>query len=313
MKRSGHIRWGEVRVGALIFLSMIVFLWVAFRIPGPRLFAKVHTCRAHFADVQGILAGNPVRMSGVTIGTITGVSFEDFDRTGKVLIVMRVEEDRWKLLHADASASIGTIGLLGDAIVDIHPGTPGAAPLANGAEIPTREIRKITDLGPQVEQAIGSMRAAADEATAMMRKTAGGEGSLGQLFTSRALYDNLNTLSVSGARAATDLNATSASLAVRFARLADNLDSLVTLIRSPSGTTGRVLADPTMYETTKRLVGRLDSLSAALTSPSGGGSAGEMLRDRALYDRTVSSLAQVESLLVQVQKNPGKFFKFSVF
>jgi len=59
-------------------------------------------------------------------------------------------------------------------------------------------------------------------------------------------------------------------------------------------------------------VARLDSLSAAMVSD-GGGTMGEALRDRELYERSVTTLAQVESLLAHVQKNPGRYFKFSVF
>ena len=39
MKRSGEIRWGELRLGLLIFVALAVFLWASIQ-GGANLFKK---------------------------------------------------------------------------------------------------------------------------------------------------------------------------------------------------------------------------------------------------------------------------------
>ena len=88
MRQSGHIRWGQLKVGSVILVAFVIFLWAAFRVPGPKMFARTHTCRVYFSDVAGILAGNPVRMSGVPIGTVLKVSFDEYAKRQKVELVI---------------------------------------------------------------------------------------------------------------------------------------------------------------------------------------------------------------------------------
>lgn len=313
MRRAGHVSWMQLRVGGLIVLAFVIFLWASFHIPGPSILARKHTCVVYFSDVSGILSGNPIRMGGVVVGSVANVSFDDFPRRGKIRLTLRIQGDKWKLLHHDAYAELGTMGLLGDAIVVVHAGSLGEPPIQDGQEIRGVEVIRISELGPTITEGITDLRAAAQGVTEITREIMSGRGTASAILHERALHDEMLRFATSGRRTAENLDRTQAVLSARLARLARNLDDLATRIQSPETSTGRLLADDSFYRAAHRTVTRLDSLSAALSEPDKGGTLGAMLRDRALYDRTTSTVAEVESLITEVEKHPERFFRFSVF
>jgi phospholipid/cholesterol/gamma-HCH transport system substrate-binding protein len=56
---------------------------------------------------------------------------------------------------------------------------------------------------------------------------------------------------------------------------------------------------------------RIDSILAKLNR--GEGTAGAMINDDSLYQELTTVMTRVENLLVDISKNPKKYFKFSVF
>ena len=80
-----------------------------------------------FADVGNLKRGNPVRISGVQMGTVADIRFED---VGRVIVTLALDEQI--VPKADAAAWISSIGLVGDMVVRFDPGV-GSEPLAVGA------------------------------------------------------------------------------------------------------------------------------------------------------------------------------------
>ncbi len=312
MRRSGYIRWGEVKVGGLLAGAFLIFLWASFHVAGPSLFGRRHMCRVYFPDVAGVVAGAPVRLGGVSVGVVKHVSFDEFARRGAVRLDLSVSHPAWRLLHQDARAALGTVGVLGDAMVTLTPGSPGAPPLADGGEVQTLALSRLADLAPRLDAALGDFQDAARGITSLAQSVREGSGTIGRLISSSALHDSLVTFAAAGARASRGLDRSQTLLVGRLGALALSLDTLVAEIRSPAGSTGRLLADATLFESLSRIAFRLDSLSAALGT-GGGGAAGALLRDRALYDRTTRVVAEAESLVAEVRRHPSHFFRFSVF
>jgi phospholipid/cholesterol/gamma-HCH transport system substrate-binding protein len=57
--------------------------------------------------------------------------------------------------------------------------------------------------------------------------------------------------------------------------------------------------------------GRIDSILARLSQ--GSGTAGAILTDDELYVETKNLIVRIENLVDDIEKNPRKYFKFSVF
>jgi phospholipid/cholesterol/gamma-HCH transport system substrate-binding protein len=69
--------------------------------------------------------------------------------------------------------------------------------------------------------------------------------------------------------------------------------------------------DPRLYESFQGAASGADSLLGMAAA--GKGSAGRVFHDEKLYDELAQSLARLNALMLDIQKNPKKYFKFSVF
>jgi phospholipid/cholesterol/gamma-HCH transport system substrate-binding protein len=120
------------RVG-LFFLLGVALVWVTFEtLSDGKLFEEhTHTLIAGFDDLKQLKTGDEVRLAGVKIGSVLKTRLAG-RRAEAVLDV-----DPKVPIASDATASIVMSGLIGGNYISIDMGTPGAAPLPDGAEIKT--------------------------------------------------------------------------------------------------------------------------------------------------------------------------------
>jgi phospholipid/cholesterol/gamma-HCH transport system substrate-binding protein len=120
----------EAKLGAFVFAvaSAFAFLILTFgEIPVFKPNTKVYV--VYFPDVAGLSVGAEVRVAGIKSGKVKSVSLEE----GRVKVVFEV--DKSVAIYKDASAGIGTLGLMGDKYLAIYPGSPQAGLLEEGGVI----------------------------------------------------------------------------------------------------------------------------------------------------------------------------------
>ena len=109
-------------------------------------FEPRYRLEARFHNVLGLLPGAPVWLGGKQVGRVERVSLEPLDAERPVLVVMQINRSVQDRIRSDSIATIGTIGLLGDAYVEVGFGTVTASALAEGDEIETRDPANVTAL-----------------------------------------------------------------------------------------------------------------------------------------------------------------------
>jgi phospholipid/cholesterol/gamma-HCH transport system substrate-binding protein len=139
----------EVTVGGLVLLGAVLFLggtmWLGGRrLPGSSL------VDVSFADAGTLKRGSPVKVSGVGLGTVEKIEFQEY---GKVLVQLTL--DKQVTPRRDASAVLATVGLVADAVINFNPGT-AAEPLPPGSVIVGTIERGFMDMGAELgDQAKG--------------------------------------------------------------------------------------------------------------------------------------------------------------
>ncbi len=130
----------EIKLGAFVLITSVSFAFLVLTFGEIPLFkppTKKYT--VYFDDVSGLSKGAEVRVSGIRAGKVEEIVLEG----GRVKVVFSVEEDIE--LYQDTSASIGTLGLMGDKYLAIKPGTPNKGELKEGSVITTSEGVADTD------------------------------------------------------------------------------------------------------------------------------------------------------------------------
>jgi phospholipid/cholesterol/gamma-HCH transport system substrate-binding protein len=310
MKRSGEIRWGELRVGLLIFVAMALFLWASIQ-GGSSLFKKQYVLHSTFSNVQGVVAGAPIWFQGVEVGTVKTLDFVPLGDTSRVQVTFKVDDRVWPLIKRDSRVRIQAINVFGEKFIEVTPGSARSPQVANNDTLASDNPTDIAALFARGEKIVDQIGATMSDLQIVMAKVRRGEGSLGRFSSSDELYIGLNRTIKSAEVLTTHLDRSQGEMRANLISLTTTLDSLLKRIDRGEGTFGRMAKDPSLFEHMASASARVDSTLARVER--GEGNLGQLSKDEKLYKNLEGSLARLNDLLVDIQKNPKKYFSFSVF
>lgn len=287
----------EITVGVLVLAAIVIFvgglLWLTSRSLGGGGETEVV---ARFESVKGLTEGDPVQISGVTVGRVLDVELEG---VGNVLVRLAVAEERRP--RADASAAVRSLDFLGSRYVEYNPGTSPDL-LADG---------EVIDGEPETDFA-GTATAIGDRASEFLLRSQ-------ELLvedvrpTLHSVQRSLDVIArLAEGPVVNELRATLAQLQVVGERL-DSALANPAIERSISQ----------MDEITESLQEMADGL--AMTTQSMGqilqkidnneGTLGRLVNDPAVAEDLSAVLAELKLLLEDLRERPGRYMprNFKVF
>src|SRR5437868_5999162 len=196
MKRSSFITWDQLRVGLVIVAALGILTLAVYKLgQAANLFAKRYYLVALLKDVSGLREGGTVTVAGQLAGTVKKIEFlaVDADTMRNLKITVGIDQSLQQQIRADSKAQIRTMGLLGDKIFDITPGTPRYSVLRNGDTIAVSPALDYEQVLTQAAGAVGDVVALTKDMRELTSGIVRGEGTLGQLMTNRALYDQFTS------------------------------------------------------------------------------------------------------------------------
>ena len=131
----------ETIVGALVLLVAGIFVFYAFA-KSDRTGPDGYEVMARFGRIDGLKRGADVTLSGVKVGTVTGVSLDS--KTYQAIVRMTVSSN--VNLPADTNAKIVSESLLGGTVVSLEPGNEKNLIRANGEIQNTQDSIPLTEL-----------------------------------------------------------------------------------------------------------------------------------------------------------------------
>lgn len=131
----------EILVGAFVVAGAAALVYLSVSLGGLRLFSSDrYPVIARFSSVGGLKHGDPVKVSGVTVGEVSTIRLSDYTAEAELAI------DRAVKLPSDTIASIQSNGLLGDAFVSLSPGAEEATLAPGDRIIRTEPAISLTEL-----------------------------------------------------------------------------------------------------------------------------------------------------------------------
>ncbi|MCX6830008.1 MAG: MlaD family protein [candidate division Zixibacteria bacterium] len=311
MKRSIRVKWGELRVGLLITVAIAVMLWASFSGSGTSIFDTKTGYMGYLSNVNGLVSGAPVWIAGVEVGNVTHIKFVNLDSARQIEIRLRVKKSITNMITTDAGMKLGTIGFLGDKYIEIVPGTLTKPRLEPGSVIPTVPGADLAAMLAEGQKAMEHAHDLSDNLTDLTGKLRRGEGTAGQMFTNDTLFHEMTKMVSAMTVLIEEMQKSQKQITSSIKDVARNLDTITTQINSNRGTVGKLIADPGLYNNLHSSAGRIDSILARVER--GEGSAGALVKDDSLYIEIRDLVLRVENLVSDIEKNPRKYFKFSVF
>jgi phospholipid/cholesterol/gamma-HCH transport system substrate-binding protein len=317
MKRSTGVTWDQLRVGVVILLAGATLVFAVFKLGATtNLFTKRYTLYVFLPNARGITRGGSVTINGVVAGTIDQISFLPVgtDTTRNLKLDLSIDQELQNQIRADSRASVKSMGVLGDKVLDISSGTPRYSVLRPNDTLPVTPTIDMDDVIGQasivVQDAVELTRDLKDISGGIVR----GDGTMGQLVTNRSLYDRLTgTLTrMDALLGRLDNPHGTVGRLIDDPALYDNLstavaglDSALSQVNNRQGTLGKLLYDDTLYSHLVGVAGGADSLMHQLND--GQGSAAKLLRDRELYDQLTKAVTTLTTVLADVKQNPRRY------
>jgi phospholipid/cholesterol/gamma-HCH transport system substrate-binding protein len=111
----------EIWVGLFVAAGCAALFMLALKVSNMSTVSRgdAYELIARFENIGGLNIRSPVRASGVLVGRVSGISYDD-DRY-QAIVTLSVEK-RFANFPKDTSASIFTSGLLGEQYIGLTPG-----------------------------------------------------------------------------------------------------------------------------------------------------------------------------------------------
>lgn len=343
MPRTRSLAFSELKIGIIGVASIVLATVLIIAVGGQAgFFWQQFRVRTKFTNVQGMKTGAIVRVAGKDVGKVTSVEF-----AGELIEVGMVLNEAVKpLVTANSRASMGSLSLLGEPIVEISA-APGGAALADNAYLDA------TGAGSPIAVLATKATTGIEMGNQIIADIRAGKGTVGKLFADEAAYDNFNALLTSLNATAAALQSTKGSagrllndpaLHDSLKKAVDDLDAVLVPLKAGTSPLGRLINDEGMgktlsntlanvetatarlgkndstigallnervlYDKINAMTERIDTLVATLQTTNS--TAGKLMNDPALYDNANATLKEMRDLLADIRKDPKKYLRVSV-
>jgi len=318
MASRQSLTWAELRVGLLVLASFTLLAIAIFFVGGEAgFFTPKYTVTTYFNSVNGINNGAEVWLEGVTVGNVSSVrvtSLPEPERT--VAVEMSLDLQFQEIILSDSRISIGSIGLLGDSIVEIARGPGLGEVIPDGGAIQGASSGDIRGLITGTNDVIANLEMLSDQVQEITTRIRGGEGSLGKMLTETAIFDNVNATVAEARLLVEDTRTgpgtigtlmTDRGLYDRMDETVQKVDSIVSRVESGEGTIGKMLTDTSIFDDASELVQRANTFMARVET--GEGTLGKLSRDDALYEDMRTATAEVTTMIANIAQSEGTLGK----
>jgi phospholipid/cholesterol/gamma-HCH transport system substrate-binding protein len=114
----------DIKVGVFVVGVLALGGLGAYLLGGSsELFKERYTLHASFSDVAGLRTGAVVRLAGIDVGEVKGISFSEDPGVKRIFVSMEVNSEYSERIRSDSEARIETEGMLGDKYISISVGS----------------------------------------------------------------------------------------------------------------------------------------------------------------------------------------------
>lgn len=237
----------SIRVGLLVSIALAVLMIFLFFIGSEqKIFSRKNEYEVRFDSVAGLAEGNPVKISGVTVGVVKDIRLPADPKAKDVDISLMVDRKYAERIRGDSRARLKKLGLLaGDNYIDITPGSLRFDQLEPGSVIPAQRQTNVDQLISSGEDLVDNFVQISYSLKNILGRVDRGEGLIGELTTQAETKQRLTDTVL------TTLNKTNALLAH---------------VESGKGVVGKLVYDDKYAE---QLTGSLSSSAQSLASITG--------------------------------------------
>ena len=234
----------QIKVGVFVVSGLAILLTTIFMLGSNKsYFQDVFEVSSYFDSVQGLNKGAVVSLSGVKIGNVDGIFYDE--QKNLVKITMRIDSAFRSKIRKDSHVEIRTQGALGDKYLYITPGQASET-LANGDEIRS-------DYGNDILSVLSKRGNESEKLFDILNDLKKITGALSEGGRLSAITANLDRASANLAKASESFNKTAQSGSVD--RSLAKIEKIIDKVDRGEGTLGALINDRSIHERIKSILG----------------------------------------------------------
>ena len=297
----------ELKTAFFIIGCILVFIFGFSYLKGSSLLSKEKVVHALYDDVEGLVVGANVTISGMNVGKVRTIDFdENYD---KIKVTFTLRDD---LVFSNQSvAQLYEAGLIGGKAIAILPQYDSTVEAVADYDVLPSEIKPgLTELVNQqiapLQDKIEGLLISADSLFAGVSNVMNYETQNNIKATLEGLAATVNNINALSSSVNRILEANEKGFASTLNNL-DNATQNLTQLTDSLNQMPLVSTVKNFEATSAQLKKIIDGLE------SGEGSAGQLLNDKALYDNLVTSAESLDALLTDLKEHPKRYVHFSIF
>lgn len=295
----------ELKIGVFVVTVLVASFFLINYLRGKDIFNKEIEISARYQELDGLVSSAPVFIKGFKAGKVVSVSYDtdsdDFLVTCSVLKDFRIPED--------SKMTIYGVDIMGGKGIRIDLGTSSLMVEDGGNLTPAYEPALLDGLAsgvaPLMEKVGNTLDSLKVTVSAVNRLLADENISITMAHIERTMSDVRSIASTIEGKS-DELNVfidNLASISTKFNSITDKADTLASDISS--------LVSAVSEEDVRSLVTSFRELLENINDPDG--TIGKLLTEDSVYKSVDELLNDVDSLVRQIQENPKKYIKISVF
>lgn len=289
----------EVKIALVAICGLVILFFGMNYLKGLNLFDSSSKYYISFNDISGLASSSPIYADGYQVGVVKGINY-DYNNRGGIMVEASIDE---QLRIPKGSSAEIVSDMLGNVKVNLL--------LANNPR--ERVMPGETIQGGINDGALGQMKGMIPAVMQMLPKLDSILTSVNTLLANPAIARTLqNTEAVTGELTVTTkrLDNIMAHLERSMPGMLNNTDSLLYNANTLAKNVNRIDVAGTMARVDETLA-NMQRFTEELNNTTG--TLGKLMHDPTLYDNLSNTMRSADSLLIDLKAHPKRYVHFSLF
>ena len=302
----------EFKIGAFVILAILILIFGIDYLKGINLFSPANFYYASYDNVQGLEVAAPVTCNGYKVGQVREINF-DYSNPGKIKVLLALNKE-FKI-PSNSTAYIAST-LLSGSYIDIKMGnskkflsvgdniesntTPDLMATVSNDIMPA-----VNNIIPKVDSLINNL----NEITGNLAIISSDPALLTSIQRLDGITGNVYSMTGSLNSVTTGLKSQIPGLMRNVGSIAYGLDTVTANLGTLSSQLKSLPLNSTM-DNVNRITENLQRFSNSLNNEKS--TLGMLMNDPELYNRINTVAADVDSLIVDIKKNPKRYISIKL-
>ncbi len=292
----------EFLIGISVIAAILILIFGIEYLKGINLFSPANFYYASYDNVSGLEISAPVSIDGYKVGQVRSIEF-DYNKPGKIKVLLAVNKNL--KIPVDSKAMLGST-LMSGSYIDLHLGE-STRMLEIGSDIPTEQssdlIGAVTnDILPAISQIMPKV----DSLLANLNNLTGDPALIASI---QRLDEITNNLALTSGALNSTIGKDVPPILKNINHITLGVDTVVGNLGALSNQLKSLPLNSSM-QNIESLTANLKDFSEQLKNPNS--TLGMMTNDPQLYNKLNRVAADVDSLIIDIKKNPKRYISIKL-